>query len=78
MGSIQLYDNMQEIQGTNVNQYQQDDQAAYQYIENQDMNININSSMSGEGNAYAGLQEEERIYYKELVNQTGNETNLKA
>ena len=78
MGPIQQYDNMQVVQGTNINQYQQDDQAAYQYIENQDMNANINSPMSGEGNAYAGLQEEEGIDYNELVNQVGNEANLKA
>ena len=52
MGPIQQYDNMQVVQGTNINQYQQDDQAAYQYIENQDMNANINSPMSGEGNTY--------------------------
>ena len=32
------------------------------------MNANINSPMSGEGNAYAGLKEEEGIDYKELVN----------
>ena len=78
MGSVPQYDNMQVVQGTNINQYQQDDQAAYQYIENQDMNANINSPMSGEGNAYAGLQEEEGIDYNELVNQVGNEANLKA
>ena len=78
MGPIQQYDNMQVVQGTNINQYQQDDQAAYQYIENQDMNANINSPMSGEGNAYAGLKEQEGIDYNELVNQVGNEANLKA
>ena len=78
MGLIQQYNNMQVVQGTNINQYQQDDQAAYQYIENQDMNANINSPMSGEGNAYAGIKEEEGIDYNELVNQVGNEANLKA
>ena len=34
--------------------------------------------MSGEGNAYAGLREEEGIDYNELVNQVGNEANLTA
>ena len=78
IGSIRQYDNMQVVQGTNINQYQQDDQAAYQYIDNQDMNANINSPMSRGGNAYAGLQEEERIDYNEFVNQVGNEAYLKA
>ena len=52
MGAFQQYDNMQVVKGTNIDQYQQDDRVAYQYIENQDMNANINSTMSGEGNAY--------------------------
>ena len=77
MSSIQQYDNMQVVQGNNLDQYQQDDWAEYQYIKNQDVNANINSPMSGEGNAYAGL-EEEGMDYKKLVNQEGNETNLKA
>ena len=41
------------------------------------MNANINSPMSGEGNVYAGFQEE-GIYYKELVSQVGNEADLKV
>ena len=68
MGSIQQYNNIQVVKGTNIDQYQQDDWAEYQYITNQDMNSNIYLPMSGEGNAYAGLQEEERMNYKELVN----------
>ena len=51
---------------------------AYQYIENQDMNSNIKSPMSAEKNVYAGLQEEEGIDYNELINQVGNEANLKG
>ena len=60
MGSFQQYDNIQVVQGTNINKYQQNDVAAYQYIENQDMNANINSPMSVEGNAYAGFQRRRR------------------
>ena len=41
------------------------------------MNANINSPMSGEGNAYAGFQEE-GMDYKEIVNQVGIGANLKA
>ena len=41
------------------------------------MNANINSPMSGEGNAYAEFQEE-GIDYKELFNQVGNEADFKA
>ena len=68
---------MQVVQGTNLDQYQQDDWAEYQYIKNQDMNANINSLMYGEGNAYAGLKKK-GMDYKKLVNQVGNEANLKA
>ena len=78
LGSLQQNDNMQIIQGNNINQYQQDDQAVYQFAKNQEMEGNINSPMSGEGNAYAGNQEDEAIDYNELVNQVGNEANLKA
>ena len=41
------------------------------------MNANINSPMSGEGNAYAGLKEE-GTDYNVLVNQVGNEEDLKT
>ena len=56
MGSFQQYDNMQVVQGTNIDQYQQDDRVAYQYIEKQDMNANINSPIYGERNTYMGCK----------------------
>ena len=73
MGSSQQYENvkLQNVEGTNINQYEQEEQARYQYVENQEMN-------AGEGNAYPGAQEEEGNEYNDLVNQVGNEANLKA
>ena len=78
MGQAQLYENtqFQNAQEVNINQYEQDDQAAYQYVENQKLNENNNQQMTG--NAYGGIQEEEGIDYNDLVNQVGNEANLKA
>ena len=80
MGSPQQYESQnvhsQNIESSNLNQYEQEDRAGY--IENANVNQNINSPMSGDENAYAGNQEEEGIDYNDLVNQMGNEANLKA
>ena len=82
MGSPQQYESRnihsQNIESSNLNQYEQEERAGYQYAENANMNQNINSPMSGDENVYAGNQEEEGVDYNDLVNQMGNEANLKA
>ena len=77
MGLAQQYEN-QNIEGRNLDQYEQENQMGYQYVENENMNININPQMAGNANAYEGNQEEQGIDYDALVNQMGNEASLKA
>ena len=82
MGSPQQYESQnvhsQNVESSNLNQYEQEERAGYQYEENANMNQNVNSPMSRDENAYAGNQEEEGVDYNDLVNQMGNEANLKA
>ena len=82
MGSPQQYESQnihsQNIESSNLNQYEQEERAGNQYAENANVNQNLNSPKSRDENAYAGNQEEEGVDYNDLVNQMGNEANLKA
>ena len=77
MGLAQQYEN-QNIEERNLDQYEQENQMGYQYVENENMNLKINPQMAGNANAYEGNQEEQGIDYDALVNQMGNEASLKA